>query len=180
MRTTVRKKNILEIYGCKNGQIRLLPDNFQFPELTLVTLVIAWHCGNSSTGIPPYKRLKACGVVEMKNGDIKLLCMRKLMSEVARAAIHAGKEELLRKSMTDQDTIRLHNAVKHMFNVLAKEKKIRRHATLSWKSYYNMMLKRNWLLFGEQFDAATHCTKNKKRRRSRENNFKEAVPVQPK
>jgi hypothetical protein len=180
VRPAVRQKKAFTYYVSKNGRFRLLPENFQFPELTLATLVTAWHCGNSSAGIPPYKMLKTCDVREVKSGTVKLSCMRKLMAEVSRAAIHVGREQLLRKNMTEQDAIRLHNAVKHMFKMPAKGKRSRRHATLSWKSYYNMMLKRNWQLFGEQYDAVTHCTKKRKRRRSRADDFEEAVPVQPK
>ena len=113
--------------------------------------------------------LKSYDVVDMKhckiNGTIKLSCMRKLMSAVDRAAKLVNCEKLLKTSMTEQDAIRLHRAVKHMFMTRPKEKKIRRHATLAWKSYYNMMLKRNWQLFGEQYDAAIHFTKKNKRKR---------------
>jgi hypothetical protein len=109
--------------------------------------------------------LKACDVEEMKSGKIKLSCMRKLMFEVGRAARFVNQRFLLKANMSEKDAIKLHLAVRHMFKAPAGENKTRRHATLSWKSVYNMMEKRGWQLVGEQYNSAMHSTKKKKKKR---------------
>ena len=59
--TTVNRKlpPSLKVYGTKNGHFQLVPDNFQFPTLTLATLVSMWFCGDKANSIPPYKLLKS-------------------------------------------------------------------------------------------------------------------------
>lgn len=144
--------NKFHFYKAKNGHFQLLPDNFTFPMLTLSSLVIAWHCGNRCKGIPPYKLLKGVDVRGIKGGIVKLSQMRKLMSCLEKGARIVNKSSLVKSNMTERDARNLYDSVYHLFKIPAEETKKRRYETMSWKSYYNLLGKRKWRLYGEKLE----------------------------
>ena len=72
---------------------------------------------------------------------------------VEKAAKIVNLPHLIKRKMTDKDAITLYNSVKHLFRIPAGEGKRRRYETLSWKTYYNMLSKRKWRLYGEKETA---------------------------
>jgi hypothetical protein len=143
----------LKIYGTSNGRFQLIPQSFTFPSLTLASLVTSWYCGDYSKSIPPYRYLKPCDVKHIKGGRQKIMHMKILMSCVEKAAKIVNLPHLIKRKMNDKDAITLYNSVKHLFRIPAGEGKKRRYETLSWKTYYNMLSKRKWRLYGEKETA---------------------------
>ena len=76
--------------------------------------------------------------------------MKILMNSVEKGAKIVNLPHLIKRNMSDKDAITLYNRVKHLFRFPAGEGKRRRYKTLSWKSYYNLLCKRKWRLYGEQ------------------------------
>ena len=140
----------LIMYGAANDRLQLLPENYNFPQLTLCSLVTGWYCGNQPKGIPPYKILKACDVQHLKGGKQKLSHFKKLMQAVEKAARIVNQPQLVKRVMSERDAITLYNNVKHLFHIPAEHKKARRYETLSWKSYYNLLVQRKWRLYSEK------------------------------
>lgn len=149
---TVRQKGgiIISWDNCKDGKLKLLTSTFKFPKLSFQNFVTMWYCGDNSNNIPPFKVLRSCDVKSMKGGANQLSMMRYLMRHVERAAGVVNLPHLIVRKWTPRNSIDLYNAVKHMFafpNVGGKSN--RRHAQMSWKSYYNLLNKRKGILYGE-------------------------------
>lgn len=83
-------------------------------------------------------------------GKQKLTHMKRLMNCVEKAARTVNLPHLVKQNMTERDSITLYNSVKHLFMFPAKAQKKRQYETMSWKSYYNLLCKRKWRLYGEQ------------------------------
>ena len=160
------KKLLLLMYGTSNGRFQLLPENFTFPTLTLASLVTAWYCGNRSKGIPPYRVLKGCDVLDVKSGKQKLTNMKGLMRCVEKGARIVNLPHLVKRNMAERDAITLYNSVKHLFQFPATNNKKRRYETMSWKSYYNLLCERKWRLYGE--------TEGKEQEQARERTVEQA------
>ena len=143
----------------------MLPDKFVFPNHTLSSLVVAWYCGNQTTGIPPYKVLRAWDVNEVKGMKQKLTHMRKLMKQVEKAARIVNLPHLVKKKMTEKEARFLYTSTRHLFLIPSEENKTRRYETLSWKSYYNLLSKRKWRLFGEKSEVPVEQGETVKQRK---------------
>ena len=154
----------LLLYGTKKGRFQLLPDNFSFPTLTLSSFVTAWYCRNSVKGIPPYKVLRSWDVTNGKCDKQKLSQMRKLMSYVERGAVLVNQPLLVKSRMTEREARLLYLGVKHLFRFPAGETKTRRYETMSWKSYYNLLCKRGWRLYGEKGGESRADNEQQKKR----------------
>ena len=78
--------------------------------------------------------------------------MRKVMKNVERAAHIVNLPHLVKKRMNEQDSFALYHAVlKHMFKFdCLRVGKKRRYETISWKTYYNILVKRKGKLMGER------------------------------
>ena len=113
----------------------MLPPDFEFPKMTLSSLVTCWYCGLYN--IPAFKVLKSYDVSEIKSGKCKLSMMKKLILFVEHAALICNHENLLNPK-NEREAIALYQAVKHFFRFPSLENKTRRYETLSWKSYYNI------------------------------------------
>ena len=114
-------------------------------------MLTMWFCGDTTKNIPPYKMLKACDVKHIKGGKQKISNMRRLVSHVLRAAVDlTGMSNLVVQEWNVRKVLDLYNAVKHMFQFPLLEKHDRRWDTISWKSYYNQLCKRKYVLYGEQ------------------------------
>ena len=154
----------LLLYGTKKGRFQLLPDNFSFPTLTLSSFVTAWYCGNSVKGIPPYKVLRSWDVTNGKCDKQKLSQMRKLMCYVEKGAVLVNQPLLVKSRMTEREARLLYMGVKHLFRFPAGETKTRRYETMSWKSYYNLLCKRGWRLYGEKGGESKADNEQQKKR----------------
>ena len=86
----------------------------------------------------------------IKGGTVKSPQMRKRMSCVENGGRIVNKSSLVKSNMTERDARNLYNSVNHLFKFPAGETKKRRYETLSWKSYYNLLVKRKWRLYGEK------------------------------
>mmetsp|Transcript_36019 Transcript_36019/g.87029 ORF Transcript_36019/g.87029 Transcript_36019/m.87029 type:complete len:265 (-) Transcript_36019:96-890(-) len=99
--------------------------------------------------------LRSADVKHMgKSGKQTLSMMKKLMTHVGRAATDiANRSDLIVKERgwTKTDCSKLYRAVKHFFQFPdEKGKRKRRYETISWKTYYNLCMKRKWRLYGEK------------------------------
>ena len=154
----------LLLYGTKKGRFQLLPDNFSFPTLTLSSFVTAWYCGNSVKGIPPYKVLRSWDVTNGKCDKQKLSQMRKLMCYVEKGAVLVNQPLLVKSRMTEREARLLYMGVKHLFRFPAGETKTRCYKTMLWKSYYNLLCKRGWRLYGEKGGESKADNEQQKKR----------------
>jgi len=110
----------------------------------------------------------------IKGGTVKSPQMRKRMSCVENGGRIVNKSSLVKSNMTERDARNLYNSVNHLFKFPAGETKKRRYETLSWKSYYNLLVKRKWRLYGEKVGKTVqkggierHRSKAKRKRRER-------------
>ena len=151
-----RKVAVLDwnsILGTGKNRIVLAPADYKFPFLTLSSFISSWYCGDRTNNIPPYRMLSGKDIPAMRSGRNQLSMMRKLISHVERAAIEvANRKELVikRRAWTNKDCQALYIGVAHFFKFPSKQK--RRYEQLSWKTFYNMLSKRNWQLLGEKAD----------------------------
>ncbi len=53
-------------YFYSAGGIRRLPEDFFFPQMSLVTLITSWFSGNESMRTMPYKMLRATEIMSKK------------------------------------------------------------------------------------------------------------------
>eukprot|EP00980_Cylindrotheca_fusiformis_P027305 scaffold19845_cov136-Cylindrotheca_fusiformis.AAC.2 len=180
-----RQQRGLQLYTTKDGRLQLLPETFTFPEMTLCSFIQQWFCGDKSNSIPPYRALKPSDVMGVKNGSQKISMMKKLMFYVVRAAKIVNRMDLIRKKpFLERDALELHHAVKHMFQFAPNDGKSRRYETMSWKTYYNLLCKRKWILMGEQVTAERQREIEKTARRPRKQRRKKesggaAPPTMP-
>ena len=141
---------IISWANCCDGNIRLLPTDFTFPSMPLPGLIRMWYCGDIPKNVPPYKMLRPIDVKHLKFGGCKLSNMRNVMKQVKRATLVINRPDLIKSKMSSEDTIVLYHAIKHLFqfDCMTLGKK-RRYETISWKTYYNILMKRKGKLVGE-------------------------------
>ena len=121
--------------------------SFEFPSMPFPNLIQMWHCGDLAKNIPPYKMLRSADVKHLKHGSKKLSNMKTLMKHVDRAARLKDKSHLLKRSYTVEDTLVLYHEVKSCF-AFKPIRKRRRLEQISWKTYYNIIIKRKGVLVG--------------------------------
>ena len=93
--------------------------------------------------------------------------MRKLMKQVEKAARIVNLPHLVKKKMTEKEARFLYTSTRHLFLIPSEENKTRRYETLSWKSYYNLLSKRKWRLFGEKSEVPVEQGETVKQRKQR-------------
>ena len=128
----------------------MLPTSFKFPKMSFPNFLTMWFCGDRSKNIPPLRILRAADVKHLKSGRQQLAMMKKLVSHVLRACEICNCEGLIVPHWTPRNVLDLHTAIKHMFefpNIGSRTK--RRHGTINWKTYYNLIVKRKGKLYGE-------------------------------
>ena len=133
----------------RNGKLNLLPDNYVFPSMTLQSLIFMWFCGDWPNSIPPYKLLRYWDKSSIKNGRQKLSMMKKVIEQVVRGATIVNMQALVNPNMREENCLELYTRIKHLFWFPSTEKKARRYQSMSWKSFYNILAKRKWRLYGE-------------------------------
>ena len=88
---------------------------------------------------------------QVKGGKQKLSNMKSLVKQVMRAATIANRHDLIVRSWSPGKVLALYRGVKHSFAFpTLLQGKARRYETISWKTYFNMLMKRKGKLFGEQ------------------------------
>ena len=87
----------------------------------------------------------------LKSGCQQLAMMKKLVSHVIRASTIVNCEALIVPHWTPRNVLDLHMAIKHMFEFpnMGRSRTKRRHGTINWKTYYNLIVKRKGKLYGE-------------------------------
>ena len=144
------RRVVLSWNNCSNGQMKLLPTSFKFPSMPLPNLVRMWYCGDMTKNIPPYQALRSFDVKHLKIGKTYLSMMKYIMKHVERAALIVNQPHLVKNRMSVQDSFGLYHAIKHMFKFdCLRVGKKRRYETISWKTYYNILVKRKGKLMGE-------------------------------
>ena len=115
--------------------------------------------------------------------------MRKLILSIERGATLVNKPELVVSSFSERSALDLYDAVHHLFKFPSLKK--RRYDTITWKTYYNLLMKRKGKLFGEKEgdEEVQNETNNKKKKSapeqqkkrgsSRRENIKSKTPQQP-
>jgi hypothetical protein len=137
--------------NCRGGNILLTTSSFSFPSMTFPNMLTMWFCGDISKNISPYRILKAKDVKQVKGGKQKLSNMKSLVKQVMRAATIANRHDLIVRSWSPGKVLALYRGVKHFFAFpTLLQGKARRYETISWKTYFNMLMKRKGKLFGEQ------------------------------
>ena len=126
-----------QFFYTAGGAVSRLPDGFVFPKMTLATLLTSWFCGNQSTQTIPFKLLKATEL-ENKREKHQLCKMRKLIGAVIVGAKGEGVWMEQRGAWDIGSAILLFESVKHLFEYLTKNARIRRTVQISWLTVYNL------------------------------------------
>ena len=150
--TVERTKGLMISWeNCREGSILLTTSSFSFPSMTFPIMLTMWFCGDVSKNIPPYRILKAKDVMRLKGGKQKLSNMKSLVKNVIRAASIANRCDLVVRSWSPGKVLDLYRGVKHFFAFpTLLNGKGRRYDTISWKTYFNALMKRKGKLYGEQ------------------------------
>ena len=136
--------------------------------MPLPNLIRIWYCGDLQNDIPPYQILRGIDLNESRNSRATLSMMRILMKHVEGAAGIVNLTHLVKKCMNENDSVSLYHAVKHMFKFdCLRVGKKRRYETISWKMYYNILLKRKWQLIREKKTNAVSQTRRMKKYQNR-------------
>lgn len=133
---------------CWGGMLHNVPENFVIPRMSLHTLIIYWYCGSTHPHCPPLHFARGYDF-KKKSMPQRLSQMRRLIKFVRKAAL---KESFYIRAGGIQTTVQatqLYEATKHNFEHPGIYEKIRRHESISWKTYYNIMAKNKWKFVGE-------------------------------
>jgi len=124
-------------YFYSSGAMSRVPANFVFPQMSLMTLITSWFCGNESMKTVPYKLLMATEIKNKKE-RYKLSQMKTLMLAVEIAAKRVGTwDGFARRGAWDVgSTVRLFESIHHFFRYPSKYK--RRDAQISWQTVFNL------------------------------------------
>ena len=124
-------------YFCSAGGIQHLPEDFAFPQMSLVTLIICWFSSSESMRTEPYKMFRAMEIMSKKE-RFKLLQMKLLMLGMEIAAKLVGTwDQFARKGLWEVvSTVRLFESVHHFFDYPLKTK--HRMAHISWQTVFNL------------------------------------------
>ena len=124
-------------YFFSAGAMSRVPADFEFPKMSLMTLITSWFCGNESMKMVPMKLLVATEI-KKKEQRYKLSQMKTLMNAVEIAAKRVGSwDGLARRGAWDVgSTVRLYESIHLFFQYPSKIK--RRNAHISWQTVYNL------------------------------------------
>ena len=88
---------------------------------------------------------------QVKGEKKKLSNMKTLVKHVMRAAVISNQNDLVVNCWSPRRVMDLYWGVRHFFYFpcLTYDKR-RRYDTMSWKAYFNVLMKRNGKLFGDQ------------------------------
>ena len=88
---------------------------------------------------------------QVKGEKKKLSNMKTLVKHVMRAAVIANQNDLVVDWWSPRKVMDLYGGGRHFFSFpcLAYDKR-RRYETMSWKTYFNVLMKRKVKLFGER------------------------------
>lgn len=132
--------------NCENGNINLLPNNYDFPSIPFSNLTTMWYCGNVEENIVPFHMLRASHVKHLKHGKQKLSNMKRVINWIHDAARKVGKPELIladSRRWTVAKSVALYEAVAPLFKFPALGlSKTRRFETITWKTIYNILTDR--------------------------------------
>ena len=135
------------------GTLGLIPPTFKFPRMTLSGLITMWYVGDRQHNIPPYKLLR--GIDCKLSSEKKTLSkMKKVMEKVVECTLIMNEPQLINNTMNVVSTANLYRRVKHFFafkrvNELGYERAQKRLESLSWKTTYNYLVKRDFRFMGE-------------------------------
>ena len=110
-----------------------------------------WFCGYISTNIPPYIMIWCKNVEQVKVGKQKLSNMKTLVKHVMRLAVIANQNDLVVTCWSPRKLMDLYVVVSNFFDFpfLTYEKR-RLYETMSWKTYFNALMKRKGKGFGKK------------------------------
>ncbi len=137
-------------YFCSAGGIQRLPEDFRFPQMSLVTLIMSWFSGNASMRTVLLKMLRVTEITN-KNERYKLSQMKILMLGVEIAEKRVGTwDQFARRGLWEVgSTVRLFESVHHFFDYSSKIKP--RTAQISWQTVFNLF-KANGRRFATDID----------------------------
>jgi hypothetical protein len=135
-----------EMY-CWGGKLHNVPENFVIPRMTLQTLVCYWYCGSTNPHCPPLRYAKAFDFPTKKSMRTTLSQMKRMVKEVVRAG-RINNFYFGNGIKTTAKATQLYEAVYPMF-AFPGINHTRRFCSISWKTYYNQLLKNRGKLIGE-------------------------------
>ena len=110
-----------------------------------------WFCGDISKNIPPYRMLQCKDVKQVKGGKQNVSNMKTLVKHAMRAVIIVNQNDLVVSCWYPRKVMDLNGGVRHFFAFPCLTYYKRRcYDTMSWKTYFNVLLKGKGKLFGEQ------------------------------
>ena len=132
-------------YHFYNGKHSRLPENFEFPSLTLSSFISCYFLGNKTLGLPPLRLLSVFDIVHSHrsvNGSKQnrkiITDMIQMMKFVEKAARDAGVWESDPSKWTAAKLTNLYEKTKHRFQKPPKKGK-RQFEAILWKTFLNML-----------------------------------------
>jgi hypothetical protein len=139
------------------GEISRVPNDFEFPQMTLCTLITSWFCGNPSMQLLPFKFLKQR---DLKNESAKSVFrkMSAMMDAVIKGAKKIDKWNPQSGTWEVPIALLLYKEVIPLFEYpTSAGHRIRRDKQMSWRTVYNLYLKMG-KTFATDLDVAADAT----------------------
>jgi hypothetical protein len=133
---------------CWGGRLHNIPEHFIIPRMTLHTLIVYWYCGSVQPHCPPLQYVRAFDFPKKKSMAQRISQMKKIIMYVRKAAHEEGFYIRPSGITTTTQATQLYEAIKKKFEHPAINERIRRHESIGWKTYYNIMSKEKWRFQG--------------------------------
>ena len=148
------KRRKFQFFFQPDGGIKRLPKGFVFPKMTFCQLITSWFCGNQGQKTIPFKLLTPQDMAVLVTDDQsvniskhreRMRCDLAHMKCLMQGVIAGAKKVDVwpadpNGAWTVAQTLRMYEAVMHLFQYRTKTGRSRRNVQLSWKSVYNSFM----------------------------------------
>jgi hypothetical protein len=131
------------------GRLHNVPEHFIIPRMSLHTLIVYWYCGSVQPHCPPLMFVRGYDFPTKKSAVQRLSQMKKMIKLVRLAARHEGFNIQQNATISTTQATQLYEATKAKFEYPAIHERTRRHESIGWKTYYNIMAKNRWKFVGD-------------------------------
>ena len=148
------KRRKFQFFFQPDGGIKRLPKGFVFSKMTFCQLITSWFCGNQGQKTIPFKLLTPQDMAVLVTDDqsVNIIKHRERMRcdlahmKCLMQGVIAGAKKVdawpadPNGAWTVAQTLRMYEAVMHLFQYRTKTGRSRRNVQLSWKSVYNSFM----------------------------------------
>jgi hypothetical protein len=146
--TRHRRRNLKKYLLLGGGRLQNIPEHFIISRMTLHTLIVYWYCGSVQPHCLPLQHVRAFDFPKKKSMAQRISQMKKIITYVRKAAHEEGFYTRPSGITTTTQATQLYETIKKKFEHPAINEQIRRHESIGWKTYYNIMSKEKWRFQG--------------------------------